>query len=365
MKKVLILVNHEIVIYNFRLELVEKLIEEGYEVILSSPKGEKITSLIKMGCKHVETKISRHSTNPIKDIKLLIHYIKVIKKYRPDVVLTYTIKPNVYGGISCLFTKTPYVANITGLGSAVENEGTLQKITILLYKLAFKKINMIFFQNEENRDFFKRYNLASDNEKLLPGSGVNLKHFMPIPYPDDKDGISFVFISRIMKEKGIDHYLEAARIIKEKYNNVNFHICGFCEEAYEEKLKEFEQKGIVIYHGMVSDIRNILEKTHCTIHPSYYPEGISNVLLESAACGRPIITTDRSGCREVVDHNVNGFKIQTKDTKDLIFHIEKFLALTKNERKTMGEFSRKKVESSFNRDIVVEEYLNVIESIVK
>ena len=359
MKKILILVNHDVVIYNFRKELVERLLKYEYEVYISSPYGERIDDLIKMGCKHIDAEIDRHGTNILKELKLLYYYKKIIKEIKPDVVLTYTIKPNIYGGMACRILKVPYIANITGLGTAVENKGLIQNITINLYKIAFNKINCLFFQNTENMKFFKDKNIAVDKHRLIPGSGVNLKHFNILEYPSDRT-VEFVFISRIMKEKGVDQYIEAAKSIRSKYPNTKFHICGFCEEAYEDKLKTLQEQGIIIYHGMQRDIRKILSKTHCTIHPTYYPEGMSNVLLESSASGRPIITTDRSGCREIVDDGISGFIVEQKNSKDLIEKIEKFLKLSNEEKKIMGLCGRKKVEAEFDRQIVVDAYIQEI-----
>lgn len=361
-KKILFLVNHDIVIYNFRKELVERLLLEGYEVYISSPYGERIDDLMQMGCNYIETTVDRHGINPIKDLFLIKFYKKIIKQIKPKVVLTYTIKPNIYGGIAAKRYNIPYIANITGLGTAVEKKGILQIITVLMYKYSFKKIQTVFLQNQENMDFFKKKNIAQDKLKLLPGSGVNLKHFQLLEYPPE-DTIEFVFISRIMKEKGIDLYLEAAKIITTKYPNTKFHVCGFCEENYEKKLKEYQDEGYIIYHGMVRDIREILKFTHCTIHPSYYPEGISNVLLESAACGRPLITTDRSGCREVVKTDINGFIVYPINVVNLIQKIEVFLNLHYKEKIVMGYNSRKYVEQNFDRIIVVNSYIKEIEGI--
>ncbi len=362
MKKVLILVNHDVVIYNFRKELVERLLKDGYEVYISSPSGERIDDLVAMGCKHIEAKIARHGTNVIEELKLLNYYKKIIKEIEPDVVLSYTIKPNIYGGMACRMLKVPYIANITGLGTAVENRGLMQNITTTLYRIAFKKINCLFFQNTENRQFFIDKNLAVGKHRLIPGSGVNLEHFNILDYPSDET-IEFTFISRIMKEKGIEQYIEAAEFIRNKYPNTRFHICGFCEEAYEDILKVLQEQGIVTYHGMQRDVRVILQKTHCTIHPTYYPEGMSNVLLESSACGRPIITTNRSGCRETVDDGVNGFIVEQQNSRDLIEKIEKFLKLSYEEKRLMGLAGRKKVEKEFDRQIVIEAYMDEIDKI--
>lgn len=360
--KVLFLVNHEIVIYNFRKEIVERLLAEGYEVIISSPPGEKIDELISMGCQFVEVEMDRHGTNFISEFKLIRYYNKLFDEVKPDIILGFTIKPNIYGAIAAKKRNIPFVANITGLGSAVENPGALQKITIGLYKFAFTDIQTVFFQNKENRQFFIDNNIAVDKHKMLPGSGVNLEQFYPLEYPSSET-TEFVFISRIMKEKGIDQYLEAAEYITNKYPNTRFHICGFCEEEYEDILEDYQNRGIIIYHGMVNDVREVIQQTHCTIHPTYYPEGLSNVLLESAASERPLITTDRSGTREVVDDGINGYLISTKDSQNLIEKIEKFIKLDYSKKQQMGELGRKKIAEEFDRQIVVGKYLEEIKNI--
>lgn len=359
MSKILFLVNHDVVIYNFRLELVERLLADGHEVVISSPYGERIEDLKALGCEYREIHIARHGMNPVKELSLISAYKKLLDQVKPDMVFAYTIKPNIYGAIACRSKKVPCVANITGLGTAVENGGMAQKITVLLYKYAFTKIQKVFFQNTENMQFFVDRKIAKGKHDLLPGSGVNLQRFVPLEYPGE-DKIEFAFISRIMKEKGIDQYLETAEYIKSKYPNTVFHVCGFCEQAYEDKLKELNGRGIIVYHGMVRDIKTVLKNIHCTIHPTYYPEGISNVLLESSACARPIITTNRSGCREVIDDGVNGFIVNQKDSADLIKKVEAFLALPYEERKQMGLAGRAKVEREFDRQIVVGKYLKEI-----
>lgn len=194
----------------------------------------------------------------------------------------------------------------------------------------------------------------------MPGSGVNLIQYRCLPYPTDEI-INFVFAARVMKEKGIDQYLEAAKEIRKRHPKTRFHICGFCEENYQEKLESLENQEIIIYHGMVSDMTQIYREAACTVHPTYYPEGLSNVLLESAASGRPIITTNRSGCREVVDDGINGYVVEEKSSQDLIDKIEMFLAKSVEERKAMGLAGRAKVEKEFDRRIVVRKYLEEVE----
>lgn len=363
MKKILFLVNHDVVIYNFRLEIVERFLADGHEVHISSPYGERIDDLVALGCKYHKIALERHGMNPLNEIRLIRQYKALIREVGPDICFGFTIKPNIYGAIAARSCGIPFVANITGLGTAVENPGFSQKVSVALYRYAFRGIQRVFFQNTENRQFFIDHGIAIGKHQLLPGSGVNLERFSPLPYPD-KTEIEFVFISRIMKEKGIDQYLEAAEYITEKYPGIRFHICGFCEAEYKGRMDECVKNGTVIYHGMVRDVREVLRITHCTVHPTYYPEGLSNVLLESCACARPIITTNRSGCREVIDDGVNGFVVREKDSADLIEKIELFLSKSVEDRKEMGLAGRRKVEKDFNRQIVIDKYLAVLNECV-
>lgn len=362
-KKILMLGNSEIVIYNFRLELVERLLADGHQVVISSPPGEKISQLVKMGCVHEPVEMNRRGTNPVAEIRLLVHYYKLMKKMRPDIVFSYTIKPNIYGALAARKMGIPYVTNVTGLGSALENRGLLQQMMIYLYKLSMAKVQTVFFQNEKNRQFFTSHNIAVNRHAILPGSGVNLAKFNLLDYPSTEKTIDFVFISRIMKEKGIDEYLEAAKIIKEKYPYTRFHIAGFFEEEYEEIIEDYQRKEIVHYHGMLKDIRSLLSETHCTVLPSYH-EGMSNVLLESAASGRPVLASNVHGCIETFDDNNSGYSFEPRDTKSLVEALERFLALEHQEKKKMGLAGRKKMEKEFDRQVVVNNYLQELEKVV-
>ena len=354
--KIMILANNDAGLYKFRQELLEELVK-NHEVYICLPDGEYIEDLIAIGCKFVPCNcLERQGTNPVKDLALMNFYRKTLKEYQPDIVFTYTIKPNSYGGMVCGALKIPYVVNITGLGTAIENESWMQKIALTIYKLGLRKAQKVFFQNTTNRDFMVSRNVIKGAYDLLPGSGVNLARYEVSEYPD-KDTVDFVFVGRMMKEKGIENYMEAAEYIHEKYPETRFHICGAYEQDYREKLEQLQKEGVLIYHGMVKDMVAIYKEMSCTIHPSYYPEGLSNVLLESSACARPIITTDRPGCREVIDDGVNGYICKQNDTKDLIIQIEKFLALPREARKQMGLAGRAKVEIEFNRQIVIDKYL--------
>ena len=362
--KILILANNDVGLYKFRRELIAALLAQKHDVVICLPYGDYVEELVALGCEFVACELlERHGTNPIKEAKLIHFYKDTIKNINPDIVFTYTIKPNVYGGIVCGQLKIPYVVNVTGLGTAVENRGLIQKVTLALYKLGLKKAQMVFFQNKENQDYMLSHNVIRGAYDLLPGSGVNLERFPLLEYPDDSKVIRFAFISRIMKEKGIDQYLEAAKYIKNKYPNTEFHVCGFCEDEYEGQLEKLSEKGIVIYHGMIRDVSAFLKDIHCVVHPTYYPEGISNVLLEACASGRPIITTDRSGCREVVENGVNGYISLSQNSADLTDKIESFLNLGHHEKFLMGRNGRVKVENEFNRVKVVNRYLQEVRKV--
>lgn len=364
MSKILFLVNHDVGIYNFRLELIQRILKDGHQVVISSPYGKRIDDLINEGCEYKEVKLSRHGMNPVKECALIAQYIKLIEDVKPDVVITYTIKPNIYGGIACSLTNTPYISNITGLGMAIKNGGPLQKLVSFLYEKGLKNAHKVFFQNEENQQYFMGKIVCENKSVLVPGSGVNLQKYYQQTFPENDNIVKFLMIARIMKDKGIDEYLSAAETIKNKYPNTEFHICGFCEPEYESRMDDIKNKGIVVYHGMVKDVRVLLQDMHCTVLPSYH-EGMANVLLESASSGRPVIATNIPGCRETFDEGVTGFGCETKSSQSLIEAIEKFLALAYEEKVQMGIAGRNKMEKCFDRQIVVEAYINEINEILK
>lgn len=358
-KRVLLIANEYTTIINFRMELIQALVKDGHSVAVALPYHERNEEIRSLGCEIFNLPMARKSKNPIKDLKIISVLLKIINNFNPDTAFTFTIKPNIYGGIACSIKHVPYVANITGLGTAVENGGWMQKVTTFLYRIGLKHAQKVFFQNSENRDFMLSKGIYKGKYELIPGSGVNLTRFKLLEYPDI-DTLHFVYVARLMKEKGIEEYFAAAETIKLKYPNTQFHICGYYEGAYKERLEDLEKRGIITYHGMVKDMRTIYSFTHCTILPTYYPEGMSNVLLESAASGKVIITTNRAGCREIVDDGVNGFIIQPRDSADLIKKIEKFISLSVDNQRRMGLNGRKKVEREFDRNIVVGKYLDEI-----
>ena len=362
MKKVLFLVNRDFVLYNFRIELVERLLQEKNEVYICLPYGEKVDEMVKMGCKFIPIEIDKRGTNPVKDFKLIRDYRRIFREVKPDVILMYTTKVCIYGGIVAGRMGIPYLENISGLGTAVENKSPIQGLMLQLYKAAVKKASCVFFQNNNNLEFFNNHKIKCKKYKVIPGSGVNLERWYPMEYPSEENGIHFLFIARVIKEKGIEQYLQCAKYIRKKYPNTVFHVLGPCDGDYKDILGKYQENGIIEYHGMIQDTREYLKFAHCTIHPSFYPEGISNVLLESAACCRPVITTDRSGCKDTVDDGLSGFICKQQDTKSLIDCVERFLALSNDERKTMGVKGREKVKREFDRQTVINAYMEEISS---
>lgn len=357
--KVLLLANSGDGLLSFRQELVTALVEKGMDVIVSVPDSGRTNEIKVLGCRVDIACIHRRGMNPIEDLKLLRYYLSILKKYSPDVVLTYTIKPNIYGGMACALKKIPYIVNITGLGTAVEHPGMLQRLTVSMYKVAMRKADCIFFQNNGNREFFEEKNIRRDIHRVIPGSGANLLKFQPKAFPSSGP-VRFLFISRLMKEKGIEEFFAAAIHFRKTRRDVEFHILGDCEEDYSGRLAELESQGVVIYHGMQKDVRPFIAESSCLIHPTFYPEGMSNVVLEAASSARPVITTRRHGCMEAVDDGLTGYLIEERNTAGLINAIDKFLSLSVKERAEMGKNARVKMEKEFDRQIVVDAYLEEI-----
>lgn len=360
--RILILANNDIGLYRFRKELIVELVKNN-EVYISLPNGEFVKNLVDMGCLFIDTIISRHGTNPVNDLKLLLFYKKIIKAVKPDLVLTYTIKPNIYGGLACSSLKVPYIANVTGLGNAVENKGLLQKITIFLYRNGLKKASHVFFQNQDNLLFMLNHKIKMKSYELLPGSGVNLSENKFEEYPKDDKHIVFVTIGRILKDKGIDELLSAIRILKQKHSNLSFKLIGGMDGDYEKTINDAVSEKLIEYLGHRNDIHELIKFSHATIHPSYH-EGTSNVLLETASCGRPIIASNVPGCNNTFDNNKTGIAFEPKNVKSLVKAIEEFIDLPYDNKKSMGILGRRKIEKEFDRNIVINRYLKAI-SIIK
>ena len=373
-KLIALLTNHCDDVYCFRKELLQNLEENGYQLLISCPDGDKF-SLIDAELEYIydDPIIDRRGTSIISDFKLMIHYYRLIKKYKPDTLLCYTIKPNVYASIAATITRTPYINNVTGLGSVINKGTIMQKFILTLFKIAFRHSDCIMFQNEENKRFAVEKGLVSGNHRRIPGSGVNTQHFSLQEYPPGGDGkvgekVVFCYIGRILKEKGIDDYLETAGYIKDKYPCTTFDIIGFIEpteKEYYEKFETLQKAGIINYHGNQKDVRPFITQSHAIIQPSVYGEGISNVLLEAASSGRVLFTTDNPGCRDTVENKVTGFVFPKHGVDTLCAQIEEFLRISNNKRKEMGELGREKMVKEFSRKYVVDAYLTEIEKILK
>jgi glycosyltransferase involved in cell wall biosynthesis len=360
--KILVLANFGMGLYKFRKELLEELLKH-HEVYISLPNDEYVPMLEKLGCQFVETKVDRRGTNPLTDMNLLLHYIGMIKRVKPDVVLTYTIKPNVYGGLACRITRTPYLTNVTGLGTAVENKGVIQKITLMLYRMGLRGASCVFFQNETNRKFFIKQSIVKSPTRLIPGSGVNLESYCLEEYPDEDGAIKFVFIGRIMKAKGIEELLQAARRIKEIYPSFQLDLIGGSEEDYDDQLAVLDKFGIIKYHGQQDDVHKFIRNSHATVLPSYH-EGTANILLESASSGRPVLASRVPGCIETFDEEATGIGFEVKDVDSLVEAIMKFINIPHAQKKAMGIAGRMKMEKEYDRRIVIQSYLDEIDKIL-
>lgn len=364
MNKILVLTNNASGLFSFRAEVIKSFLDKGYSVTLAMPYDELVGDFKAMGCKYINIPVDRRGVNPIKDLFLFFNYLKTIKLVKPNVVLTYTIKPNVYGGVAAAICKVPCLANITGLGTAVETPGLLQKLTLFMYRNGLKKDACVFFQNQFNMDFCLQHGISGIRNVLLPGSGVNLKKFENISFPSE-DTTEFIFISRIMRQKGIQEYLYVAEKLTLRYGNkVKFHVLGRCEDThYEQVMRMAQDKGWVTWHGEQKDVRPFIAKVHCIIHPSFYPEGMSNVILECAASGRAAITTKRPGCKETVVDGVTGYLVDEQNKEQVLEAAMKFIELPFSEKQIMGLNARKYMESHFDRNIVINAYHKVIDSL--
>ena len=351
--KILIATNHSYMFYRFRKELVETLMQE-HEVILSTPLVGHEDNLKAMGLRCINTEIDRRSINPFKDMKLLKTYRKMLDDIQPDLVITYSIKPNIYMGGACKAKGIPYVTNVQGLGTAFEKP-VLSSVVSVMYRSALQKAKTVFFENEENAQFFLHQNIISTQQmKVLPGAGINLDEYPYVPMQDD--GVCrFLFVGRIMKEKGVYEFFTAAKTIKAEFGEeVAFDVVGFYEDAYKETVDQLVADGVIRFHGFQTDVHPFYEAANCVVLPSYH-EGMSNVLLEGAATGRALITSDIPGCREAVEDGVSGYICPAKDADALYDTMQCFVELPESWRAEMGRRGRERMEKRFSKDAVIAE----------
>lgn len=357
MKKILILANNDVGLYKFRKELIQELIKDGNNIYISLPYGNFVDELIKIGCKFINTEIDRRGINPITDFKLLLNYKSIVQKVKPDLIITYTIKPNIYGGLISRVKNIPYIVNITGLGTAFQGDGLLKKVIVNLYKISLGKVRYVFFENECNKQTFIDSNIIKEDlAVVMNGAGVNLEEYLLTPMPDD-DKIRFLFIGRVMKEKGIEELFAVAKKIKSEYKNIEFDIVGPFEDNYKNIVEELQKEGIINYYGYQSDVKYFIKRCSCFVLPSYH-EGMANTLLEAGAMGRPIITTDIYGCKEAIKDN--GYVCKKKDKDSLYKQIKKYIELDVKLKANLGFNSRIHIETKFDRIKVVNKTLNYI-----
>lgn len=349
---ILILANHDVGLYQFRRELIAELLK-AHSVTISLPKGDLVRPLEEMGCTFWDTPVDRRGINPATDFALLLRYRKLLRSVNPDLVITYTIKPNIYGGIACRISHVPYAANITGLGTAFQRSGMLRRFVTVLYKLALKNSKTVFFENEENQAVLLRAGIVQREQCcLLNGAGVNLAHYAPAPYPADEEEIRFLFIGRVMKEKGIEELFAAMERLQADRIPCTLDVLGGCEEDYAPLMARYEKSGWLHYHGYQTDVRPFIARAHCFVLPSWH-EGMANTNLECAAMARPVITSDIPGCREAVEHEKTGLLCQAKDTDSLYQQMARMAELPLAERESMGKAAHEKMTWEFDKHQVV------------
>lgn len=356
-KKLLIVTNHSYMLYRFRKELIQKL-QEDHEIVISTPFVGHEDDLRDMGARCIETKVERRGINPFTDLKLIRTYKDILKKEKPDLVLTYSIKPNIYAGYLCGKMKIPFYANVQGLGTAFQKP-ILSGMVTQMYQAAFQKVEKVFFENQANAaEFRKRKILKEKQEVILNGAGINLEEYKYCLYPDN-DKIHFLYLGRIMREKGIDELFEAAKKLQREGVEFVLDLVGFFEDEYKKQVEHLQKEGIVRFYGFQENPKPFYAQADCVILPSYH-EGMSNVLLEAAAAGRAIITTDIPGCREVVDNGKSGMLCKARNSNSLYKAMKRFTELPRTKREEIGKAGRTKMEQEFDKNKVVEETVNVL-----
>lgn len=357
-KKLLAITNHSYMFWQFRRELMAELQKE-YDVTISTPFVGREDDFAAMGCRMIETDVDRRGINPVTDLKLFSTYYKMLKAEKPDMIITYSIKPNIYAGLVCRILKIPYCINVQGLGTAFQKE-PLASVVTRMYKVSCKKAKTVFFENTGNaQEFIDRKIIPESRITVLAGAGINLEHFKYVPYPEH-DEVRFLFVGRIMKEKGVDELFYAIRKLHDEYGDkVKLDLIGFFEDEYKNTVDQLVADGIAVFHGFQEDPRPFYANADCVVLPSYH-EGMSNVNLEAAATGRCVITSDIPGCKEAVDDSVTGFLCQPKNQDDVYNKMKAFLELPIEEKQQMGKLGREKMVKVFDKEIVVEKTVSVI-----
>ena len=357
--RILILANNDLGLYKFRKELIEELLDRGNELIISLPNGDFVRPFEKMGCTFIDTPIDRRGINPKTDFRLFQTYRKMMKQVNPDLVITYTIKPNIYGGISARLAGKQYAVNITGLGTAFEKSGVVRTLVVNLYKVALKRAKVVFFENSSNKDDLLTFRCCKKEQTIvLNGAGVNTEYYSYQPYPHN-DNVRFLFIGRVMKEKGINELLTAMQRLVTDGQNCFLDVVGPLEESYKNILSEYEKDGWLKFHGYQDDVRPFIASCDCFVLPSYH-EGMANTNLECASSGRPIITSDIPGCREAVIDTKSGYLCKPKNADDLYQQIKRIAETNRTKREKMGIRGRRHMEEVFEKSKIVSDSINAL-----
>lgn len=350
-------------IYNFRRNTIKSFLNRGYEVYTISPRDAYTEKLKALGCKTFESPLRAASKNPWHELRSLLHYYRTYRKVKPDIAFHFTIKCNFYGSVAARALRIPYVNNISGLGSAFNSEGIFNHIIRAIYKLTQSGAAHVFFQNASDHELLTSNNLVpKKRSSILPGSGVDLDSFVP-DWVSAKKTFTFVFASRILWEKGFPYLPEAMRRVRSKAD-VECLVYGFVDPKNPKyvslaDLVAWESEGLLSYCGPLDDVREAYRRADCVVLPTYYREGVPRSLLEAAAMGKPIITTDWVGCREVVQDNLNGLLCEAKSTESLAQAMLKMASLEPSARKIMGEQGRRLMEERFSETFIIGEYLRM------
>ncbi len=368
-KKIVIISNLSWNLYNFRLSLMVAMKNAGYEVIAIAPQDEYSQKIIEAGFRFYDIKMNAQGINPFEDLGTTYQFYQLFKQISPDIICNYTIKPNIYASLIARLLKIKTINNIAGLGILFVKEGLITRISKKLYRVSQSKASRVFFQNREDHCLFIDSGIVKAEKcDILPGSGVDTKRFTPKPKAKSET-IRFLLIARMIWEKGIAQYVESARAIKKSHPNVEFCLLGFLDVANpgaitKAQMNAWVEEGVVNYLGVSDRVDEVIHSADCIVLPSYYREGTPKTLLESGSAGKPIITTDNVGCRDVVDHGINGFICEPKSAKDLQLKMEMFLALSSEEKMKMGKESRAKITREFDEKIVIDKYLESIANYV-
>lgn len=365
--KVAVVLNTSWNIVNFRMNLIKSLQARGHEVHAIAPYDIHTTELIQAGCIYHKVKMDSRGANPIKDLALIAELYLIYKKVRPDIILHYTIKPNVYGTLAANFLKIPVVNNVCGLGTVFLKNGPVSLVAKLLYRLSFRFARKVYFQNSDDLNLFINEKLVPEPiVDLLPGSGIDLNKFRPVPFNRNQD-FTFLLISRLITDKGILEYIDAVKQLKAEGIRARFQILGPIDEAHKRGIKKdiinsWITTGTIEYLGTTDDVRPFIENADCVVLPSYR-EGTPRVLLEAAGSAKPIIATDVPGCREVVEDQVNGLLCKLKDSQDLADKMRKVYGYTDDQLKTLGINGRRKIELQFDESLVINKYLHTLDEL--